>query len=301
MSIEQIFGAAGCHGFVHATTLDGRFETGVGADEPVVPASVIKVLVAVEAEDRMARGLLDPTARVTLPARDRTPGPVGLSLLDDDVQTSLRDLVSLMLTISDNVATDALVDRVGLDALEALADRLGLGSTRMGCALRTLIDSIAHDAGFDDWRALSAWSGADPAEVAAVERLVREAAALQPDAPIRTTARDMTTLLRLIWLDRAAAAEACRRVREHMALQLTRNRLAAGFGRTASVAAKTGSLMGVWRNEVGVVTFPEGETFAVAVFTRADDAGLDERTVDAAIGAAAAYAVDGLRRWTTRT
>lgn len=36
----------------------------------------------------------------------RTPGPIGISLMRDEVSTSVRDLVVAMLTVSDNVATD---------------------------------------------------------------------------------------------------------------------------------------------------------------------------------------------------
>jgi beta-lactamase class A len=45
------------------------------------------------------------------------PGPAGVSLFEDDVTMSARDLVSAMLTISDNVATDALTDLIGLEKL----------------------------------------------------------------------------------------------------------------------------------------------------------------------------------------
>jgi beta-lactamase class A len=57
------------------------------------------------------------------------------------------------------------------------------------------------------------------------------------------------------------------------------------------VAAKSGALMGVVRNEIGVVTRPDGPACAVAVFTRTEHPGTDPRAVDAAIGAAAARAV----------
>jgi beta-lactamase class A len=125
--------------------------------------------------------------------------------------------------------------------------------------------------------------------------LLRGASALPPDGSTRTTARDMTTLLRAIWTDEAGPAEACARVRWLMARQLTRNRIAGGFGPGVGVAAKSGALMGVVRNEVGVVTPPGEPPYAVAVFTRTDGPGVDERAVDAAIGEAAAFAVAQLR------
>ncbi|MEE1839643.1 serine hydrolase [Streptomyces sp. NPDC088190] len=42
------------------------------------------------------------------------PGPVGISLFEGDAVLSWRDMIMLMLTISDNHATDALLQRVGV-------------------------------------------------------------------------------------------------------------------------------------------------------------------------------------------
>ena len=293
MSLGQTFSRARCRGFLHATSLDGAHEAGLDADAAVVPASVIKVLVALEAETQLADGRLDPGERVLLPATARTTGPVGFSLFRDDVEVSVRDLPVLMLTISDNVCTDALLDRVGLEAVNATAGRLGLGGTVVGSNLRELIDSLARDTGFADWAAFEHWADTetDPAGLAAAQDRLRGASGLQPDAVIRTTPRDMTRLLRLIWTDLAGPAEACARVRWLMARQVTRNRLGLGFGPGVAVAAKSGALMGVVRNEVGVVTLPDGEAYAVAAFTRTDEPEADERTVNAAIGDAAAQAV----------
>jgi len=294
MSLPEIFERAGCRGFLHAMTVDGRREVGLLPDDPVVPASVVKVLVALEAETRMADGRLDPVERVEVSA---IPGPVGFSLFQDHVELSVRDLVVIMLTISDNVATDALLDLVGLESVNAAATRLGLSDTQVGSNLRDLVDSIAEDAGFESWKAFQGWVAEEPAPDALSAAQVRiwGSRALRTDAATRTTARDMTRLLRAIWTDQAGPPRACARVRELMARQLTRNRVASGFGLGVSVAAKSGGLMGVVRNEVAVVTFPDEPPYAVAVFTRTDRPHVDERIVNAAIGEAAARAVAALR------
>jgi beta-lactamase class A len=267
MAAEEAFARLGCHATWHAITLDGRRQTGSGADSVVVPASVIKVLVALEAERQIAVGELDGRRRLRLANAERTPGPVGMSLFSDPVEISVRDLVTLMLTISDNVATDAVLGLVGLDAVNRLADRLGLTATWVGTDLGTMIASINA-------------AGA-----------VLEAAELRAGSPIRTTARDMTSLLQAIWTDSGAPATACSRLRWLMERQLTRDRLAAGFPATATVAAKSGGLMGVVRNEIGVVTLPGAEPCAVAVFVRTEQPPLDRRAVDLAIAALAGQAV----------
>lgn len=293
--IRTLFEQAGCEGQLCVQSLDGAQEFALDADRPVVAASVAKLSVALEAETRFADGRLDPTDRVRLTADSRTPGPVGFSLYRDDVEVSLRDLVVAMLTISDNPATDALLHRVGIDAVNATMRDLGLAGTVLAADLRTTVDSIGQDAGFADWAELSGWLAQAPPqdELDRVDRQVRAGAALTPRRTNRTTPREMATFLRLIWSDRAGPPSACEQVRQVMSRQLTRNRLATGFRPPARVAAKSGGLVGIVRNEVGVVRFPDGRAYAVAVFTQART-GAYEADVNAVIGTVAAAAVDAL-------
>ncbi|HEX3931620.1 MAG TPA: serine hydrolase [Nocardioides sp.] len=129
-----------------------------------------------------------------------------------------------------------------------------------------------------------------------MRRRLDGSAALDPARGSRTTAADSVRMLRAIWRDEAGPAQACAAVRLGMRQQLTRHRIATGFPPEVSVAAKSGGLMGVVRNEVGVVTYPDGASYAVAVFTRTDPAHrADPRFVDAAIGTVAAEAVGRLR------
>lgn len=80
-----------------------------------------------------------------------------------------------------------------------------------------------------------------------------------------------------------------------MGHQLTRHRIASGFASPVTVAAKSGGLMGIVRNEAGVVTFPDGSAYAVAVFTRSDRATSNAAEIDAGIGTIAALLIDQLR------
>ena len=106
----------------------------------------------------------------------------------------------------------------------------------------------------------------------------------------------MVALLQAIWSDAAAPAQACRRVREAMGRQLAMTRIASGFDDNVRVAAMSGALLGVVRNEVGVVTFPDGTAYAVAVFTRKDPGSVAQPgAIDAAIGRIARSLVDELR------
>jgi beta-lactamase class A len=295
--IREMFDQAECTGQFCVQSLDGQQEAAVDAERPAVSASVFKVSVALEAETQFADGRLDPRQRVTLRAADRTPGNVGFSLFRDDVEASLRDLVVAMLTISDNAATDALLGRLGTDAVNASSARLGLTGTVITADLRTIINSMGQAAGFASWDAMWAWNER-PHSTDEEDHLLRRlmaADALVPERTTRTTPRDMATLLRLIWTDQAGPPPACRRVRELMGQQLTKHRLAASFPPPARVFAKSGSLVGVVRNEIGVIEYPDGSGYTAAVFVRARQPWRGDAAINAAIGATAAAAVGMLR------
>jgi beta-lactamase class A len=183
---------------------------------------------------------------------------------------------------------------VGLDAVADLLSELGMTSTRMLHDIGTMLDEMAREAGFADYAAMAAYEPREPGDPTEdeIRRRLDVAAALDPSRGSRTPARDCVRLLGAIWSDRAGTPEACAEVRRAMAQQLTRHRIAVGFPPGYAVAAKSGGLMGVVRNEIGVVRAPDGASYAVAAFTRTDPAArADHRKVDAAIGAAAAHAV----------
>ena len=79
-----------------------------------------------------------------------------------------------------------------------------------------------------------------------------------------------------------------------MARQLTRHRIASAFRTPVRVAAKSGGLAGVVRNEIGVITYPDGRRYAAAVFTRCLP-GSDDAAINAAIGAATVRGIEALR------
>ena len=106
----------------------------------------------------------------------------------------------------------------------------------------------------------------------------------------------MVRLLQAVWTDEAAPSAVCARLRDLMGQQLTRHRIAAGFGPDFVVAAKSGGLLGIVRNEVGVVTRPDGAAYAIAVFTRRPmTSTVDPALIDAAIGSIAKDLVQQLQ------
>jgi beta-lactamase class A len=249
---------------------------------------VFKIAVAVAYAREVCAGRLDETERTTVTAQYRIGG-VGTAGCADDVQMSWRDLALFMMEMSDNAATDVVYRRVGQAAVSSVLDDLQLTHTHiLGCC-EDLFASMAADLDID----LGA-ADADEQLAAVPAELVWSSTVLDPRRTNASTPRDMTTLLDAIWTDRAAVPEACAMVRRMMSHQLWPHRLTAGFESGVAAAGKTGTLPAV-RNEAGVVTYPDGKQYAVAVFTRAGSLSQRLPAIDASIGRAARLAVDHLR------
>jgi beta-lactamase class A len=284
------FAAARVHGSLYALDLDSGREVAHLADQPVVLASVSKTAVLVELYRRAAAGDLDLAERRRVPGAARTLGPTGLSAMRDAAELSLRDLALLMITISDNAATDCLMARLGPERIQATVEQLGLEETDVRWTCREILGVLREDMG------LSEEAFADPATELTWAMLERNRALDPRLAGNRSTPRQWAKLLRAIWLDEAAPAPACAEMRAVLRAQFAPHRLATGFPDGVAIGAKTGTLTGGLRNEAGVVEFPDGGRYAVCVFTRAFD--WKSRRLPAAdrvIGTAARLAVEELR------
>jgi beta-lactamase class A len=285
--LTAAFDRVGVDARLHALDVDTGRDVGSGADEQVVIASVFKVLLVLEFARQAAAGQLDPAERVLVRAEDRLGG-WGTAGCADDVELSLRDLAHFAMSVSDNTAADLLLRRVGPDVVPLLAAELGLTRTRVVGGPRQVLESMFADVGARDADEFARIFAGLP-----VER-VRQLRVFDPEHTTSSTAREITRLLAMIWRDEAGSPEACAVVRDLMARQLFWTRLASGFPPEVRVAAKTGTLPGL-HIEAGVVQYPDGGRYAVAVFARTRRLDARRIDVDLAMGAAAREAVDALR------
>ncbi len=89
-------------------------------------------------------------------------------------------------------------------------------------------------------------------------------------------------------------------MRRMLDFQVWPHRLASGFPYDdIRVSGKTGTLP-TMRHEIGVVDYPDGGRYAVAVLTQAASTAAIQPRVDAAIGIVGGLAVEALRRRGTR-
>ncbi|WP_305095369.1 serine hydrolase [Prescottella sp. R16] len=263
-------------------------EYGLGADDPVVMASVYKLPVLVTFCRLVDAGEIDPLEPVVLAPGGRTPGPTGVSQFLDEVRLSMRDAVRSMTAVSDNAAADEVLRRLGVDRVNATMRELGLTVTTVLGGTAQILQTLVTDTETDSPAAAFAALGDNDAIVYPT--------GYDPVLSSATTARDMTALLSRVWSGAAASAEQTAFMRAVLSSQVFTARLRSGFPYAdVVVAGKTGTL-GAVRNEVGVIEFPDGAAFAVAVFTRAARADPLLPAADAAIGQAARAAIADLRR-----
>lgn len=122
------------HGVVGAQVLDLATGDRVGVNDTLTfpQGSTIKVPLLIELYHQAAAGRLDLATRVPVRAADRTGGDGLLQHLGDGTsQLSLGDLAVFMITVSDNTATNMLIDRVGMDQVNATLRELGVPQVRM--------------------------------------------------------------------------------------------------------------------------------------------------------------------------
>lgn len=104
-------------------------EVALDADKVMETFSVIKLAIAAEVMHQVQEGKFSLSDRVTLTAANRRLPSGVLYALDPGLTPTVKDLLTLMIIISDNEATDALADKVGRQNVTAYARTLGLTNT----------------------------------------------------------------------------------------------------------------------------------------------------------------------------
>ncbi|MHB8485290.1 MAG: serine hydrolase [Candidatus Acidiferrales bacterium] len=96
---------------------------------PVQTASVIKLPLMLQAFEQVKAGKLKLSAPVVLTKGNQVPGSGILNLLDPGLTLTLKDTITLMMTLSDNTATNMVIDVVGLPPTNEMLARMGLHNT----------------------------------------------------------------------------------------------------------------------------------------------------------------------------
>jgi beta-lactamase class A len=198
------------------------------AEELFPSASVIKVPILVELFARVTAGSEDLQARVTLQEDDKVEGSGVLRELHAGAELTVEDLARLMIVVSDNTATNLLIDRLGTDAVNARMEALGMRRTRLG---RKMYDLAARERGIENLCA----------------------------------AGEMMELLAAMERGEVVSAKASAEMLAIMKRQAHVNKMPRLLPPETPVANKTGTITGV-SHDVGIVYAPSGP-IALAVLT----------------------------------
>ena len=102
---------------------------GLDPDRPVATASVIKVAIMVEAFYEIKAGKHRLDERLTLTKQNQVEGSGVLTLMQPGLQPTLQDAITLMITQSDNTATNMVIDAIGIPAVNQRIAAMGLKNT----------------------------------------------------------------------------------------------------------------------------------------------------------------------------
>jgi len=275
--IERIADATGGIVGVSATQLATGRHLGYREDEIFPTASVIKLPLLVALYEDAIAGRIDLGERVVYRDETKVAGSGVLQYLDDGLDPTLRDLSVLMMSVSDNTATDLLFDRVGKARIEATMDRLGLPSIRAPFDIREMLMELvdmdhSKPGGYDELRRLLRLSTGSGGR------------SMIPEQADRSTPADMCKLLELLESRAILDDGACSAIIELMKRIQSATRIPGLLPKGTVVAHKTGSYRRL-RNDVGIVYAPNGP-YTIALFARElprenlnDDASLAEMSL----------------------
>ena len=114
-------------------------------DEPFPTASLIKVPILVALFDHVEKGTisLDDPVRVT--KADKVPGSGVLQFFHDNLEVTMRDLATFMIIVSDNTATNLVLDKVPMRRVWEKMEALGLPRTKVHSKSFARHTSVAMD------------------------------------------------------------------------------------------------------------------------------------------------------------
>lgn len=116
---------------LYAKNLDTGASYGILPDDPVRTASTIKLAIMVECFAEAAEGKLQLNEPIKLTDDEKVSGSGLLQEFSDGDQLPLRDVMDLMIVVSDNTATNLILNRITGNAVNARMAQLGLQQTRV--------------------------------------------------------------------------------------------------------------------------------------------------------------------------
>jgi beta-lactamase class A len=203
--------------------------------DPFPTASIIKLPILVELFHQMKNGRIRWEDPLMLIDADRVPGSGVLRYFSTPHQLTVGDAATLMTMLSDNTATNLIIDKLGIRSVNAYMDSLGLRDTRLFAKVfggtRTTIDT----AGTRRW-GLGV-----------------------------TTANDLARLLAALHRGQIVSDSASKRMVDLLKLQFVNDRIPRLLPPGTAVAHKTGEVDAT-KNDCGIV-YAKDHPFVLCALT----------------------------------
>ncbi len=122
---EELHGFQGRVGL--AIEIEGEGFT-VNSEEPFPSASVIKIPILIEGLRQSEIGKINLDQLI--PIASKVGGSGVLQAISRDVRMTIKDLMTLMIIVSDNTATNVLIDLLGMDELNRSMKQMGTSRYR---------------------------------------------------------------------------------------------------------------------------------------------------------------------------
>src|SRR5438445_5765418 len=208
----------------------------LNADEPMPTASLIKLAVMIEVYQQVAEGKVKLSDPVTLREEDKVPGSGVLTgHFTAGITFPLRDAVHLMIAVSDNTATNLVLDKIGIGATAERMEAWGFPNTKIHAkSFRGSTTSVFP------------------------ERTKRFGLG-------STTAREMDEILAKLHAGKLVSPEACKEMLDLLRKCDDNAKFPRFLPASVKVAHKTGSVSDA-RTDAGILYLPSGPV-AVCVLT----------------------------------
>ena len=221
---------------LYAKNLSTGRDFGVAPDTRVRTASTIKLPILCALESLVAAGKVKWDERIILKPEDKVSGSGVLASLEDRTELTVRNLAILMIVLSDNTATNLILDRIGADAVNDYLDTIGLVKTRANRKVRGDGTKLAAPSG---------WSKAG-----LIEDNKRFGLGV-------STPREMVRLLELLNEGKVVGPDASKDILEILKMQQDNSGIRRHTPDDIPVANKSGALDAL-RSDVGIVYTKNG-------------------------------------------
>jgi beta-lactamase class A len=272
--IQSAIDASGAEMGVSLLHIESGAEININADDSFPMASVLKIPVLCAAFREMATGAftLDDRWELTYPLKNIGSGI--LTYLQEGLQPTVRDLLTLMMIISDNTATDMIMRRLGVAQIAAYMQALGVSNIHMVFDIRGIFDDVFGYEMADPDRYFGDWTKKRTAPPTNRDAYAYKGGSNNNAA----TPRDITRLCAMIYRGEVVDRAACDEMLHILLQQQLNQRLPRFLPYGIPFAHKTGTLSGI-RNDAGVLYATDTDHIAMTVFSRWDANAVGEDKV----------------------